>query len=396
MTNKRARGSSWIRKSGRALLGIGATSLLLASAYMGLTSGLGPQDGDLPSHLNAVPVERGILRELVIANGSLEPSARVVVQSEIPGIVALVHVDNGDRVEPGQPLVELDRERLEDRVAELEAALAERRARARVDLVGRAEIELRKAQRDHERVEGLHGQGIASRETLELEEYRAALAEISLGDAHAEKAARHASVREAENSLRRMRRDVEKSIIRSPIGGVVVRRHVEVGTAVADLQNGGTVVVTLADDRRLHVLAEVDENDVAAVRVGQRVEVRIDAFPDEPMDGQVRKVSSAGQAEGTVSSFEVEIELSHDPRARVGMSADTRIQVGRHADVLLVPNNAIDRDGDGPRVRRGAGEGGGAEWVRIDEGASDGFHTVVQGGLEEGDMVLLEVLGSAG
>ncbi|MBW2244827.1 MAG: efflux RND transporter periplasmic adaptor subunit [Deltaproteobacteria bacterium] len=396
MTSKRARGFGWARRLGNTLLGVGVTTLLLALAYVGLTSDLGPQDGDLPSHLNAVPVERGILRELVIANGSLEPSARVVVQSEIPGIVAYVHVDNGDRVEPGQPLVELDRERLEDRVAEPAAALAERRARARVDLVGRAELELRKARRDLERVEGLHAQGIASRETLELEEYRAALAEIGLGDAHAEKAARRASVREAENALRRMRRDVEKSIIRSPIGGVVVRRHVEVGTAVADLQNGGTVVVTLADDRRLHVLAEVDENDVAAVRVGQRVEVRIDAFPDEPLEGQVRKVSSAGRAEGSVASFEVEIELTPDPRARVGMSADTRIQVESHADVLLVPNNAIDRDGDGPRVRRGTGEGGEAEWVRIEEGASDGFHTVVQAGLEEGDTVLLEVPGSAG
>ena len=64
--------------------------------------------------------------------------------------------------------------------------------------------------------------------------------------------------------------------------------------------------------------------------------------------------------------------------------------------MLLVPNSAIDRDGDGPRVLRGAGESGGAEWVRIEEGASDGFHTVVQAGLEEGDVIFLEVPGSAG
>ncbi|MCP4037565.1 MAG: efflux RND transporter periplasmic adaptor subunit [bacterium] len=375
---------------------MGITAGLLALAYVGLTSDLGPDDGDLPSHLGTVRVERGVLTEQVVANGRLEPGARVVVQSEIPGIVAQVHVDDGDRVEPGQPLVELDRERLEDRVAEMAAVLEVRRARARVDLVGRAEVELRKARRDLERAHELHARGIASVEALELEEHRAALAQISLHDAHAEKAARRASVRESENSLRRMRRDVEKSTIRSPIGGVVVRRAVEIGTAVADLQNGGTVVATLADDRRLHVLAEVDENDVAAVRVGQQVEVRIDAFPDETLVGQVRKVSSAGRAEGSVSSFEVEIELGSDPRARVGMSADTRIQVGRHLDVLLVPNGAIDREGDEPRVRRGEEERSGSEWVRIEEGASDGFHTIVRAGLEEGDVVLFEAPGSAG
>jgi HlyD family secretion protein len=396
MASEHTSGSDPLRRVARAALGVGATFLLLALAYLGLTSELGPDDGDLPSRLDAVPVERGVLRELVIANGSLEPSARVVVQSEIPGIVARVHVDDGDRVEPGQPLVELDRERLLDRVAEMAAALEVRRARARMDLVGRARIELRKARRDLARVKGLHARGIASQETLELEEHRTSLAEIALGDARAEKAARRASVEEAENALRRMRRDVEKAIIRSPIGGVVVRRAVEVGTAVADLQNGGTVVATLADDRRLHVLAEVDENDVASVRMGQSVEVRVDAFPEEALVGHVRKVSSAGRAEGSVSSFEVEIELVRDPRARVGMSADTRIQVGRHVDVLLVPNGAIDRDGDGPRVRRGISGRSGEEWVRIEEGASDGFHTVIRTGLEEGDLVLLEVPESAG
>ncbi|MBW2397422.1 MAG: efflux RND transporter periplasmic adaptor subunit [Deltaproteobacteria bacterium] len=354
MTSKRARGFGWARRLGNTLLGVGVTTLLLALAYVGLTSDLGPQDGDLPSHLNAVPVERGILRELVIANGSLEPSARVVVQSEIPGIVAYVHVDNGDRVEPGQPLVELDRERLEDRVAELAAALAERRARARVDLVGRAELELRKARRDLERVEGLHAQGIASRETLELEEYRAALAEIGLGDAHAEKAARRASVREAENALRRMRRDVEKSIIRSPIGGVVVRRHVEVGTAVADLQNGGTVVVTLADDRRLHVLAEVDENDVAAVRVGQRVEVRIDAFPDEPLDRCLsRRTIGWSGAQSVVGGAGRGKRRELRSGDRVGSRpARARRDVGRYQDPGRKPRGCTARAQQRDRSRR--------------------------------------------
>ena len=104
---------------------------------------------------------------------------------------------------------------------------------------------------------------MASKERIEDLAHTVRVLEIALSDAHAELAARRASVLEAENAHRRVERDLAKTVIRSPVDGVVVRRTVEVGTAVADLQNGGTVVATLADDSRIHVLAQVDENDVA-------------------------------------------------------------------------------------------------------------------------------------
>jgi HlyD family secretion protein len=168
----------------------------------------------------------------------------------------------------------------------------------------------------------------------------------------------------------------------------VVRREVEVGTAVADLQNGGTVVATLADDRRIHVLAQVDENDVARVRVGQPARVQIDAFPGEVFAGTVRKVSSSGTSEGGVSSFDIEIEVAPDDRVRVGMSADARVEIRRHRRVLLVPNTALVRTEEGAKVRV-VHQGERPALVAVDEGYSDGFQTVALRGLSEGDTVLV-------
>jgi HlyD family secretion protein len=367
-----------------------ALGAFLSLVYLGLTWDLRQDASRESAGFRTETVARGGLDEKVVATGTLEPFARVVVQSEIPGVVARVLVDEGQRVERDQPLVELQRERLEDRAAQLRAQLAEREARARFDLVGRAQAELDKARRNQSRAERLRREDILSEERLEDLRHAVRLAEIGLTDATAERAARLAAADQARNALRRAERDLEQTVIRSPVNGVLVSRPVEVGTAVADIQNGGTVVAELADDRRIHMTAEVDENEVARVRVGQAAAVRIDAFPGEDFEGRVRRVSASGESDGSMSSFEVEIEIDPDPRVRVGMSADARIAVAHHADALLVPNAAILRTDTGPRVRRAQdGDRGAFELVEIREVYSDGFQTVVVNGVAEGDVLLV-------
>lgn len=378
-------------------LGLATTSGFIWIVYLGLTWDIGRVESVAESGFEAVSVERGDLSVSVVATGVMEPFARVVVQSEIPGIVKILHADDGDRVARGQPLIELDRTRLEDQAAELRAALALEEARAQIDIIGRASAQLEKATRDHARVEALGDRGVSSVEQMDELAHELRLARISVSDAHAERAALLASAERARMALRRIERDLEKSVIRSPIDGVLVRRQVEVGAAVADLQNGGTVVATLADDRRIHLLGEVDENDIAEVAVGQRAESRIDAFPRERFPGTVRKISSAGNTKGGVSTFSVEIELDPDSRIRIGMSADAHIVVRTHRGVLLIPNAAIVRTDEGPRVRlvdvAGSAE---PELREIRELFSDGFQTAIESGLREGDLVLIRTRAERG
>ena len=178
---------------------------------------------------------------------------------------------------------------------------------------------------------------MASLLELETFEHELRIAEIALRDAHAELAARRAAVAQGREILRQAERDLANSMVRAPIDGVVIQRDGEIGRAVADVtSSGGTVLAVIADDRRIRLVAEVDENDIARVRLDQEAVVSIDAFPGETFAGRVRKVSSAGTVVGRVSSFEVEIELEAGSRLRVGMSSDGRIVVRAHPGVLLI------------------------------------------------------------
>lgn len=380
-----------MRKLVLATLGVLFGAGLLAAVYAGLTWDLRAREADPAAEYQPSRIERGSLRETVIATGTMAPFARIVVQSEIPGIVKRVLVDDGDRVERDQALVELDGERLEDRVAELTAQLTSRQALGRYDLVGKAKAVEAKAAQDQNRIQGLFDRGVISTQAIEDAEHTVRLAKIAITDAQAETAARAANVEETRNALRRAERDLAKTVIRSPVDGVVERREVEVGTAVADLQNGGTVIAVLADDARIHLLADVDENDVADIRVGQKALVRIDAFSGETFTSRVRKIASSGKSDGgSVSEFDVEIEVDPDPRIRVGMSADARIVVREHLDALLVPNSAIVRTEDGPKVRVPDGDSSERfHLVPISELYSDGFRTAIDKGLSVGDVVLV-------
>lgn len=363
---------------------------------LGLSGGIRSTGNDEPSYI-PVRVERGDLEERVVATGHTEALARVVVQSEIPGTVAEVLVDDGDRVALGQPLVRLDGTRLEDERDQRRAELDREEARTHLELVAVAEAEIAQADSERKRIAHLFEQGVTSEQRLTEVEYRLLKAKIALGRAKAEEAAQRAAAEVARKRLRRVERDLAKALIRSPIAGVVIKRSVEVGTAVADLQNGGTVVAVLADDQRIHLLGRVVEDEIAKVREGQTAEVYVDALPGTIFKGFVKKVASSGVKDGSVSRFEVEVELieaypdssSDQKDLRVGMTADARILVDTHTNRLLIPNKALLRGPDGARVRLVSDDGRPFELRTVTTLYSDGFRTAVEAGLEEGSHVLV-------
>jgi len=393
-----ARGFARLRRAAW-VVGVSAAVVLGAAlVFRGLTRDLRPEGEDPSARFRPAPVRLGDLRETIVASGTMEPLVRVPVIAEVSGIIAAVHVEEGDRVQRGQLLFELDRERLEARVAERRAELDLRRANARYDLIGRAEAERDRARRHLERISRLAEREVASQLELESFEHELRISEIALRDAHAELAARRAAVAQGREMLRQAERDLTNSSVRAPIDGVVIQRDGEIGRAVADVtSSGGTVLAVIADDRRIRLVAEVDENDIARVRLGQAAVVSIDAFPGEAFAGRVCKISSAGTVVGKVSSFEVEIELEAGSRLRVGMSSDARIVVREHHGVLLIPNTAIVRRERTTLVRVPDGNGDSAYHLSpIRAGVSDGFRTVVAAGLSEGDAILIRSDGAGG
>lgn len=390
------------RRIGRAatlLTGAVVLLIVLWLVYLGLTWDLRRSAADPPVNFRAVRVVRADLRETVAASGTMESVTRVAIKSEVAGVVRKVAVEEGERVTEGQPLVELDLDRLADRVAELRAALDGRRAAARQDVVARARADLAQVRKEYERITALFQRGIVSGSEHDVAVHALRVAEIAAADAEAERASRDAAVAQAQAALQRAVRDHEHGVLRAPIAGVVIQRAVDPGAPVADMSasNGGTLVAVVADDRNLRLVAQVDEHDIAQVRVGAAAEVRIDALPGETFSGTVRKVSSAGTLDEKIANFQVEIGLPADERVRVGMSADARVLVDDHRAVLLVPNTAILRAADGARLRLVDPAGGQPfRLVSIREGYSDGFQTVVAEGVSEGDQVLVRSGGDGG
>lgn len=392
-----ASGGHW-KRAGWIALVVVATLLGVVGVFRGLISDMSASQTDPDAEFRAQAVEKGDLAEKIVAAGSIEPRVRVPVIAEVSGIISAVHVEEGDRVVRGQALFELDRERLDARVAERRADLQLRQANASYDLVGRAKIMRDRARREHARKLELHDNQVASELDLERAGQDLKLAEITVQDARAELLARKAAVAQSRELLRQAERDLANAVIRAPIDGVIISRDGEIGRAVADVTNsGGTVIAVIADDTRLRLVAEVDENDIARVHVGLPATVTIDAFPDEEFAGRVHKISAAGTIEGSVSNFEVEIQVDPDPRLRVGMSCDARVTVREHRDVLLVPNTAIVRSGGTTRVRV-PDVGGGPAFVLtpVRLGSSDGFQSVVAEGLAPGDVILVRADGVRG
>ncbi len=375
------------RIGGSALAALALLALLGWSARSRLAAG----EIDVAAGQRGVAVERGTLRQTVVATGTTEPLSRVEVKSQVSGLVRRVLVEKGDRVKPGQPLFELDRDRLLARVSGLEAALAMRRAEAAHDLIGRASIVKDDKRRDLARSRELARHGVVSPAELERSDSALRLAAVDLTDARADTAARQAAVLQAESALLQAQTDLEESVIRAELDAIVIERRVDLGSVVADVtSSGGSVLAVLADDTRVRLLAEVDENEIAGVQVGQSAEVTLDAYPGESFAARVVKVAASGTVETNVSNFEIELELPRDPRIRLGMSADARVAVKEWRDALLVPVAAITRQESGPVVRvLDASAPDGVRAVPIRELYSDGFQSVVGDELRAGERLLV-------
>ena len=246
------------------------------------------------------------------ALGKLESASEEIgVSSDITSRITRIFVDEGDRVEAGQELARLDdtvqRARVEAAEAAVRAAQA-RKARldagARVESIRRAKALLEEAQamaasaRDRAaRGRSLDQSGISSRDEAEWlvreseardARVRAAQEELTILEHETrpeDLAAAAAEMERAEKELAAYRAELEKTVLRSPIAGTVVRRNLRVGEAVSSLQV--EPVVTVADLTRLRVRAEVDELDIGRVRLGQRACAGSESLPDMALQGKV-------------------------------------------------------------------------------------------------------------
>ncbi len=300
----------------RSLAALVGTALLwgIGACQRGATTEIGP----------TARVERGRIERIVVATGTIEPEKEVEVRSRISGIVDRIRAEVGDEVENNQPLIEIESELLAAQVA-----------RARAMLSG-SQAELTRARLELRRVLTLRRDGTVPERDQE--------------DAQARHDAAAAAVARDQAELEALLIELGYATVTAPMRGRILDVDVKKGTAVASVASvtGGTRVLTIADDRELHLEGLVDENDIGWVQLGQSARIRTEAFPGKTFDGTVRKIKPLGERQQNVTYSEVEVQVLEPQKSqlRTRMSADADIVTEVVPDALIVPETALLYEGE--------------------------------------------------
>ncbi len=361
-------------------------------------------------------VQKGSITNTVTATGTLKAITSVVVGTQVSGIVEKLYVDFNSHVKKGQILAELDKVALNSQVAQALATLESAKAETEYE------------QSNFERSKALYDKNLIAQADYDLAKF------------NYEKS--KASLKNAKGSYDKAVVNLKYATIYAPIDGVVMNRAVDEGQTVAANFNTPEIFTIAQDLTQMQVEADIDESDIGQVKVGQRVEFGVDAFPDDKFAGTVMQIRLSPKTTSNVVTYTVIINAQNpDQKLLPGMTADIVIYVEETADVLVIPYKAVKftpeadylarigkemmTKGSIPGTPAGAGgrpqgvpsgqmPGGSTSpagnkmptmvWVKENEsihavpvvlGPNDGDNIEVKSGLKEGDQVVTKMTGAS-
>jgi HlyD family secretion protein len=312
------------------------------------------------------------IKSIVSAPGRVSPENEVNISSDIMGKLNRLNVEEGNRVKRGQIVGELDRSREE---AAVDIARSSLRS-------AEASFELKKS--TFERRQKLFEKQLISKEEFEAGDTEYKMAKLAVDE-------RRANLKNALENL-------EKTIIRSPLEGVVTRLNVEEGEIVVTgtMNNPGTVLMVLSDLAHMEVECDVDESDIIDLEVDQEAEITVDAFGDTVFSGHVVEVSNAGRTiySGTqeeMTNFEVKVAFdATDNRLRPGMSSTVDIITAKEESALVIPIQCVVQRGEDEEKKTGVFviEEDKAVFRGVESGISSETNIQIIDGLEGGEIVV--------
>jgi RND family efflux transporter MFP subunit len=294
----------------------------------------------------AIAASRGTAVEIVYATGGVEPVRWAKVASVIRDRIVDLCICEGERVAKGDVLARLD-----DR--EVEAQMKELRAR---EAFLKSELE---------RVSQLITRGASTTQSYE----RASM-----------------DLQQVQGLMAVQTERINDYTIVSPIDGIVLRRDGEIG----EIAEAGQILFRVGVPSPLQVVAEVNEEDIPRVAMGQLVLFRTDAFPDRRLEGRISEITPMGDV--TAKTFRIKAALPADTPLKPGMSVEANIVTREKENALLVPTDAVQDNAvfvvDGVRARKRAVTIGirGTRSVEVIDGLKDGERIVspAPSGLKDG------------
>lgn len=284
------------------------------------------------------------LIDSVLATGRVHTVSSVDVSSQLSGRIDEVYVDFNDIVNAGDPLARLDPQRFRSRVEELEAALAVAEAELlslEASLAG-AQAKFDEDDRDYLRKLDLSQNSSVSESAVSQARSLKLQSESALRTLAASKKMKVATIAAAKASLRQAEIDLDRTTIRAPIAGIVIKRSIEPGQTVA-VSLSAPELFTIANDlRQVEVHAKIDEADIGKVRSGQQVNFTVDAHRGQRFQGTVSQIRKAPEITQNVVVYSVVISASNPEEQMLpGMTALVEIITARKDEVLQVSNAAL-------------------------------------------------------
>ena len=342
--------------------------------------------GTARKEVTVAGITERVISPSILASGFLAHEEEVMLSSEVIGRVAELYVEEGDMVNQGQLVLQVEDINF---IASLEQAEAAVRINT-ID-IERQEVRIGNLENQYERSRTLFERDMIGSDEFEMMRNQLDLARIDL------KSARE-RLTQSEAQLDQIEDQLSNTKIVSPIDGVVTSLDIKVGeTAIASSTNiPGSSLMTIANPASIYTEVLVDEADVANIAIGQRVEIVAIAYPDQPMIGTVRYIANTAKiAPGRQGlSFTVKIDIvdAGEVTLRPGMSCRAEIFTRQDQSVTAVPLQAIIFEEDRAALRNDyfvfVNDNGVARKTKIEVGISDDEYQELLTGIE-GDVEIV-------
>jgi len=429
---------SWMnqvkKRSAPWLVGLVATGLVGASALVVLVMRTRAPQQDVREL--TVPVQAKTITLRIAANGTVVPIRTVNLSPKAAGRLAELRVEQGDRVQQGQIVARMESKELaaerDQAVASLNQARANlslvqagsrpeviSQARATVDQsqaqVMEAQARLSLANQRAQRNRALAAEGAISRDRLDevLNEERSAKANLEQTQARLNNAIQQlsqqqngsrsqeieqavAQVDNAKARLNALDTQLDDTLIRAPFSGIITQKYATEGafvtpTTSASSTSSATSTSIVALSTGLEVLAKVPEVDVGAIKLGQSVEIKADAYANQVFQGKVRLIAPEAVLDQNVTSFQVRVEItSGQEKLRSGMNTDVTFLGEQLEQTLIVPTVAIVTDKGQTGVLL-LGRNNKPQFQTVSIGQTIANQTQILKGLKAGDLVFVEL-----
>lgn len=363
------------------LLTLGILLAIVIAALVAFRLTTGDRTDQRKAHLITVGTVSPIKEDLEIRlsfTADVTPNQVVNLFSRVDGYIAKLHADKGDFVKRGQLLIEIDHTDYQHAVDQAKANLAAAHAK-----VAQQQAALRHATLTLDRMKALIKNQFVSQQDLDN-------AQVTFDAAVAVLESLRAQVTQMEVALAQAETNLAYSYIRAPFAGYVAERNLDTGAYVtgttASTSTMSRGILSVHDINTVRVLIEVVEKDIPLITIGQKAELRAEAYPDQVFEGTVTRVVQAlNRATRTMT---VEIDLPNkDRRLKGGMFARVEVLVGIHRDAVQIPIDAVSRLEEAQYVF--VVRDGKAQRVNVEIGTRKENHVEIVTGLSGDEVVIV-------